>query len=47
VVQADLIVMARHGRSGVARWVLGSDAKRVLCATPLPILLIRPGRSAE
>jgi nucleotide-binding universal stress UspA family protein len=39
---ADLIVMASHGRSGVSRVVLGSVAERVLRATAVPILLIRP-----
>jgi nucleotide-binding universal stress UspA family protein len=39
---ADLIVMSSHGRSGVARLVLGSVAERVLRATAVPILLIRP-----
>jgi nucleotide-binding universal stress UspA family protein len=39
---ADLIVMSSHGRSGVARLVLGSVAETVLRATAVPILLIRP-----
>jgi nucleotide-binding universal stress UspA family protein len=39
---ADLIVMSSHGRSGVARLVLGSVAESVLRATAVPILLIRP-----
>ena len=38
---ADLIVMASHGRSGVARLVLGSVAESVLRATAVPILLVR------
>jgi nucleotide-binding universal stress UspA family protein len=38
---ADLIVMASHGRSGVARLVLGSVAASVVRATAVPILLIR------
>jgi nucleotide-binding universal stress UspA family protein len=42
--QVDLIVMASHGRSGVARWVLGSVAEQVLHATHIPILLIRAAR---
>jgi len=28
--QCDLIVMSTHGRSGIARWVYGSVADRVL-----------------
>jgi nucleotide-binding universal stress UspA family protein len=39
---ADLIVMATHGRSGVARWALGSVADRVLHSTAVPLLLVRP-----
>jgi nucleotide-binding universal stress UspA family protein len=38
---ADLIAMATHGRSGVARVLLGSVAESVLRAAPLPVLLIR------
>jgi nucleotide-binding universal stress UspA family protein len=40
---ADLIVMATHGRSGVARAVLGSVAQQVLSGSPIPMLLLRPG----
>jgi nucleotide-binding universal stress UspA family protein len=40
--KADLIVMSSHGRSGVARLVLGSVTERVLRATTVPILVIRP-----
>ena len=39
---ADLIVMSSHGRSGVARLVIGSVAERVRRGTSVPILLIRP-----
>lgn len=44
--QADLIVMATHGRSGLKRWVLGSVAERVMRAAPVPVLLVR-AREAE
>ncbi len=37
----DLVVMATHGRSGVARAALGSVADRMLQSTA-PVLLIRP-----
>jgi nucleotide-binding universal stress UspA family protein len=40
--QADLVAMATHGRSGVARWVLGSVATKVLHATHTPMLVVRP-----
>jgi nucleotide-binding universal stress UspA family protein len=38
----DLIVMATHGRSGLQRLAMGSVTERVLGATKLPILVIRP-----
>ena len=40
--EADLIVMSSHGRSGVARLIMGSVAERVLRSTRVPILVIRP-----
>ena len=39
----DLIAMCTHGRTGVARWTLGSVADRVLRASRVPILLVRAG----
>ena len=38
-----LIAMASHGRTGVARWLLGSVAERVLRQATCPVLLMRPG----
>ena len=38
---ADLIVMGTHGRRGLNRLLIGSDAERVLHATPVPLLLVR------
>lgn len=37
----DLIVLATHGRSGAARWALGSVADRVLEGAATPLLLVR------
>jgi len=37
----DLIAMCTHGRTGMARWTLGSVADRVLRASNIPILLVR------
>ncbi len=37
---ADLVVMASHGRSGPARWILGSVAESVLRAAELPLLVV-------
>lgn len=37
----DLIIMASHGRRGIARVILGSQATRVLAQTTVPLLIIR------
>ena len=37
----DLIVMASHGRRGVARILLGSQATTVLTQSPVPVLICR------
>jgi nucleotide-binding universal stress UspA family protein len=41
-LEADLVVMATHGRKGVRRVVLGSVTEAVLHATPCPLLTIPP-----
>jgi nucleotide-binding universal stress UspA family protein len=42
--RADLIVLGTHGRRGVRRLVLGSDAEQVVRTAPVPVLLVRaPG----
>ena len=38
---ADLIVMSSHGRTGVAKLVLGSVATKVLALSPVPVLIIK------
>lgn len=38
---ADLIVMGTHGRRGLGRWALGSDAETVLRLATMPVLLVR------
>ena len=38
----DVIAMATHGRSGLQRWAMGSITERVLHATRLPLLIVRP-----
>lgn len=45
-LEADLIVMATHGRSGVARLVYGSVAAGVLRDAAVPVLLV-PARELE
>jgi nucleotide-binding universal stress UspA family protein len=37
----DLIVMASHGRRGIAKFVLGSQATRVLTHSTVPMLICR------
>ena len=38
----DLIAMSTHGRTGLAQFVLGSVANKVINTAPVPILLYRP-----
>jgi nucleotide-binding universal stress UspA family protein len=40
-VGADLIVLGTHGRRGVRRLVLGSDAEQVVRMASMPVLLVR------
>jgi nucleotide-binding universal stress UspA family protein len=37
----DVIVIASHGRGGLARWFLGSVAEDVIRSATVPVLLIR------
>jgi len=39
--QCDLIVMSSHGRRGLARLLLGSQAMRVLTSSSVPVLICR------
>jgi nucleotide-binding universal stress UspA family protein len=41
---ADLIVLGTHGRRGLRRLVLGSDAEQVVRASPVPVLLVRAAK---
>lgn len=38
---ADLIVVGSHGRSGIARLMLGSVASKVVAESPIPVLVCR------
>lgn len=38
---ADLVVVGSHGRSGIARLMLGSVAARVVAESPVPVLVAR------
>jgi nucleotide-binding universal stress UspA family protein len=39
--ECDLIVMASHGRSGIAAIILGSVTAKVLAHTTIPVLVCR------
>lgn len=41
--KADVIVMGTHGRSGLAKFFLGSVAERVVATAPCPVLTVRGG----
>lgn len=43
-LRADMIVMGTHGRSGLARFVLGSVASRVVSHARCPVLTVRGGK---
>ena len=38
---ADLVVIGTHGRRGVGRLLLGSDAEQIVRTAPVPVLLVR------
>jgi universal stress protein A len=43
---ADLVIMATHGRTGLAHLLMGSVAERVIRTAPCPVLVIRePGQA--
>jgi nucleotide-binding universal stress UspA family protein len=45
--EVTLIAMSTHGKSGLSRWVFGSVAEKVLQASPIPLLLVRPAQDDE
>ena len=44
---AELVVIGTHGRRGVRRLLLGSDAEQVLRLSPVPVLLVRADDPAD
>jgi len=45
--RAEIIVIGTHGRRGVRRLVMGSDAEQVVRASPVPVLLVRSKTSGR
>ncbi|WP_284614759.1 universal stress protein [Aquabacterium humicola] len=45
--RCDLIVMGTHGRRGLRRLTMGSDAELVLRHAPVPVLLVRDAETAS
>lgn len=44
--KADVIVLGTHGRRGLRRAVMGSDAEEIVRQATVPVLLVRRGRGA-
>lgn len=38
-----LVALTTHGRSGTARWLMGSVTSKILTATTMPLLVLRTG----
>ena len=45
--RADLIVIGTHGRRGMRRLVMGSDAEQIVRLSPVPVLLVRSPEPAR
>lgn len=43
----DLVVMSTHGRTGLARFVFGSIASKVMQEVRVPVMLIRPDEEQQ
>ena len=41
-MQADLIAMSTHGRTGIRRWLLGSVADKIVHHAHIPVMLVHP-----
>ena len=41
VRSSDLLVMATHGGTGMARWFIGDEADAVIKRSPAPVLVVR------
>ncbi|MDI1272869.1 universal stress protein [Polaromonas sp.] len=45
-VKADLIVVGSHGRRGIGRVLMGSDAEQIVRTAPVPVLVVRGAEDA-
>ena len=43
--RADVMVIGTHGRRGIRRLVMGSDAEQIVRSSPVPVLLVRAQRA--
>jgi nucleotide-binding universal stress UspA family protein len=43
----SMVTMSTHGRSGLGRWIFGSNAEKVLEGGSTPLLLVRPRKKKE
>ena len=46
-INANLIAMSTHGRSGLSRWAFGSVTDRVLRGANVPVIIVRASREAR
>lgn len=44
--EADLLIVGSHGRTGIARLLMGSVASYVVTHAPCSVLVVRLGRAA-
>jgi nucleotide-binding universal stress UspA family protein len=43
----DILALTSYGRGGLQRWALGSVTERILAATKLPLLIVRPQQTRD
>lgn len=41
---ADLVALSSHGKSGIARWVMGSITNKLLMSGDTPVMVVRPSK---
>ena len=46
-INADLLVMGTHGRTGITHLLIGSVAERVIRHAPCPVFVVRERKAAE